>query len=136
MMTVHGKSDIKNYADYLYEKAGGAVLSWIIEGAQKAINNNFRISVPGVVKDAIGRYRDSNDWFSIFIEDCCEVDKTYIQKSGEFYQEYRAYCARNGEFTRSTTEFYTALENAGFLRKKTKSGNVIMGLQLKSDFIE
>ena len=100
------------------------------------VNNNFRISVPGVVKDAIGRYRDSNDWFSIFIEDCCEVDKTYIQKSGEFYQEYRAYCARNGEFTRSTTEFYTALENAGFLRKKTKSGNVIMGLQLKSDFIE
>ena len=49
---------------------------------------------------------------------------------------YRAYCARNGEFTRSTTEFYTALENAGFLRKKTKSGNVIMGLQLKSDFGE
>lgn len=133
---IHGKSDIKNYADHLYENAGGAVLSWIIEGAQKAINNNFRISVPGVVKDAIGRYRDSNDWFSIFIEDCCEVDKTYIQKSGEFYQEYRAYCARNGEFTRSTTEFYTALENAGFLRKKTKSGNVIMGLQLKSDFIE
>lgn len=133
---IHGKSDIKNYADYLYENAGGAVLSWIIEGAQKAINNNFKIPVPGVVKDAIGRYRDSNDWFSIFIEDCCEVDKTYIQKSGEFYQEYRAYCARNGEFTRSTTEFYTALENAGFLRKKTKSGNVIMGLQLKSDFIE
>ena len=133
---IHGKSDIKNYADHLYENAGGAVLSWIIEGAQKAINNNFRISVPGVVKDAIGRYRDSNDWFSIFIEDCCEVDKTYIQKSGEFYQEYRAYCAINGEFTRSTTEFYTALENAGFLRKKTKSGNVIMGLQLKSDFIE
>lgn len=133
---IQGKSDIKNYADYLYENAGGAVLFWIIEGAQKAINNSFKISVPSVVKDAIGRYRDSNDWFSIFIEDCCEVDKTFIQKSGEFYQEYRAYCARNGEFTRSTTEFYTALENAGFLRKKTKSGNVIMGLQLKSDFGE
>lgn len=131
---IHGKSDIKNYSDYLYENAGGAVLSWIIEGAHKAINNNYKIAVPTVVKDAIDRYRDSNDWFSIFIEDCCEVDKAFIQKSGEFYQEYRAYCARNGEFTRSTTDFYTALENAGFPRKKTKSGNVIMGLQLKSDF--
>ena len=86
------------------------------------------------MEDAINQYRDNNDWLSIFIEDCCEVDKTYTQKSGELYQEYRAYCTRNGEFARSTTEFYTALEIAGFSRKKTKVGNVIMGLQLKSEF--
>lgn len=133
---IQGKSDIKNYADYLVKNAGGAILAWIIEGAQKAINNNFTLSVPKVVQDAITQYRDNNDWLSIFIEDCCEVDRTFTQKSGDLYQEYRAYCGRNGEYARSTTDFYTGLENAGFMRKKTKAGNIILGLQLKSDFLE
>lgn len=133
---IRGKSDIKNYADYLVKNAGGAILAWIIEGAQKAIQNNFTLSIPQVVQDAITQYRDNNDWLSIFIEDCCEVDRTFTQKSGDLYQEYRAYCGRNGEYARSTTDFYTGLENAGFMRKKTKAGNVILGLQLKSDFLE
>ncbi len=133
---IKGNADIKNYADYLMEKAGGAILSWIIEGAQKVISVNFKLSVPKVVEDAINQYRDNNDWLSIFIEDCCEVDKTYTQKSGEFYEEYRAYCLRNGEYARSTTDFYTSLEIAGFTKKKTKTGMVILGIRLKSDFAE
>ena len=40
---IDGNSDIKNYADYLAEKAGGVVLSWIIEGARKAIECNFKL---------------------------------------------------------------------------------------------
>ena len=133
---IRGKSDIKNYADYLVRNAGGAILTWIIEGAQKAIKNDFKLSVPQVVQDAIDEYRDKNDWLSIFIEDCCEVDRTYMQKSGEFYEEYRAYCLRNGEYARSTTDFYTGIENAGFKRHKTKKGTFIYGVRLKSDFLE
>ena len=133
---IRGKSDIKNYADYLVRNAGGAILAWIIEGAQKAIHNNFKLAVPQVVQDAIAQYRDNNDWLSIFLEDCCEIDRTFTQKSGELYQEYRAYCQRNGEYARSTTDFYTGLENAGFTRKKTNKGAVVSGLRLKSDFLE
>lgn len=133
---IRGKSDIKNYADYLVRNAGGAILAWIIEGAQKAIHNNFKLAVPQVVQDAIAQYRDNNDWLSIFLEDCCEIDRTFTQKSGDLYQEYRAYCQRNGEYARSTTDFYTGLENAGFTRKKTNKGAVVSGLRLKSDFLE
>lgn len=133
---IRGKSDIKNYADYLVRNAGGAILAWIIDGAQKAIHNNFKLAVPQVVQDAIAQYRDNNDWLSIFLEDCCEIDRTFTQKSGDLYQEYRAYCQRNGEYARSTTDFYTGLENAGFTRKKTNKGAVVSGLRLKSDFLE
>ena len=133
---ITGTSDRKNYADYLYENAGGAVLSWIIDGATKAINNKYKLKTPKVVEDAINKYRENNDWFSAFVEECCEVDATYTQKSGEFYQEYRSYCARTGEYTRSTTDFYTALENAGFERKRAKSGITVYGIRLKSDFLE
>lgn len=133
---IDGKSDINNYADYLAEKAGGAVPSWIIDGASKAISNNFKLKIPKGVEDAVNRYRDNNDWLSIFIEDCCEVDVSYQQKSGEFYQEYRTYCSRTGEYIRSTTDFYTGLENAGFERRKGKQGNFVYGVCLKSDFLD
>ena len=133
---IRGKSDIKNYADYLVRNAGGAILRWIIEGAQKAIKNKFTLTIPQVVQEAIAQYRINNDWLSIFLEDCCEIDRTYTQKSGEFYQEYRAYCLRNGEYARSTTDFYTGLEKVGFTRKKTRAGMVISGLRLKSDFLD
>lgn len=132
---IEGKADIKNYADYLAEKAGGAALTWIIEGAKKVIECNFKLTVPQCVRDAIEHYRENNDWLSMFIEDCCEVDPSYTQKSGELYQEYRAYCARTGEYTRSTTDFYTGLDTAGFEKRKSKTGIMVYGIRLKSDFM-
>lgn len=132
---IEGKADIKNYADYLAEKAGGAAQTWIIEGAKKVIECNFKLTVPQCVRDAIEHYRENNDWLSMFIEDCCEVDPSYTQKSGELYQEYRAYCARTGEYTRSTTDFYTGLDTAGFEKRKSKTGIMVYGIRLKSDFM-
>lgn len=130
---IEGRSDIKNYADYLVVNAGPSITGWIIEGAKKAIDANFHFTVPSCVKDAIEAYRENNDWLASFFEDCCEIDQTYQQKSGEFYQEYRAYCGRNGEYTRSTTDFYTALVAAGFKRRKTKIGNFIYGARIKAE---
>ena len=130
---IQGKSDIKNYTQYLVDNAGGAVLSWLIEGAQKAIAANFQFDRPQCVLDAIGAYRDNNDWLSAFINDCCDVDKSYQEKSGELYRRYREYCGENGEYARSTTDFYAALEQAGFKRKKTSTGNFILGISLKID---
>lgn len=50
---ITGKSDIKNYADYLFEHAGPAIMSWIIEGAKRAIDKNFHTTLPDVVEAAI-----------------------------------------------------------------------------------
>lgn len=134
---ITGSSDIKNYADHLFEKAGGAILSWIIEGAKKSIDAEFKTVLPKCVSDAIQSYREDNDWLGHFLSECCEADPTYTEKSGEIYQQYRAYCIQNGEYTRSTTDFYSAMEKAGFERKKSKKGIIVRGLQLKagSDFL-
>ena len=133
---IEGNSDIKNYADYLYDKAGGAILTWIIEGAKRVIAKDYHISQPQVVKDAITSYRENNDWLAHFLNDCCEVDKTYTEKSGELYNAYRNYCTQVGEYTRSTTDFYVALESAGFDRHKTNVGTIVRGLRLQSDFMK
>ena len=84
---LEGKSDIKNFADYLVEHAGGAILSWVMEGAKQVIDRQFQLEVPSCVKRAIHAYRESNDWMSAFLEDCCEVDKTY-PKWGRFVPDY------------------------------------------------
>lgn len=134
---IEGSADIKNYSDYLFENAGEAVLQWVIEGARKVIGCNFIFDRPVVVENAINKYRENNDWLGMFLEDCCEVGDGLFAKSGEFYNEYRAYCLRTGEYARSTTDFYQALDLAGFERKKTKAGVIIQGVQLKNgDFIE
>lgn len=133
---IEGSADIKNYADYLYENAGGAILSWVIEGARKVIADNYKIEPPQKVRDAIEHYKENNDWLSNFITERCEVDETYSEKSGDVYNEYRIFCNQMGEYARSTTDFYTALEVAGYGRFRNSKGRYIKGLRLKSDFME
>lgn len=132
---ITGKSDIKNYADYLFENAGGAVLEWIIEGAYQAIQAQFKTKLPKVVEDAIEKYHEDNDWLGQFLDECCELSQNNTEQSGKLYLSYRTYCIQNGEFTRSTTDFYAALEKAGYFKKRSKNGVVVFGLSLKEENI-
>ena len=131
---IEGKADIKNYSDFLFKTAGRAVLSWIIEGAKRVIASDYKIVQPRVVQDAIQKYKENNDWLAHFLDDCCEVGDDFEAKSGEFYNAYRSYCLQMGEYTRSTTDFYSALESTGVVRKRTRTGVIIYGLKLKSEF--
>lgn len=131
---IQGSGDIKNYADYLYDNAGSAILAWMIEGAEKVIKADFHITQPDCVREATALYRENSDWLEHFISECCEVGDTYSTPSGEFYICYRDFCARTGEYTRSTTDFYAAVDLAGYVRKRTMNGRVVCGLRLKSEF--
>ena len=130
------KGSIKNYGDYLFDNAGGAILKWIVEGARRVIAENYVLKLPNKVQEAIDSYKENNDWFSRFLEECCEIENSYTEKSGPMYAAYRAYCVRIGEYIRSTTDFYTILEQEGFVRRKTNKGTIVQGLKLKSEFAE
>ena len=130
---ISGAGDIKNYAGHLQKHAGQYVLQWIIEGAQKAIVENYHLKRPKCVEDAINRYRSDSDWLAHFLEECCEIGTDHHEKSGAFYSAYRAYCARTGDFIRSTTDFYNALEQRGFKREKRRDGRFVTGVRLAED---
>ena len=127
---ITGKGDIKNYSKYLLDHAGPAIVQWIIDGAKAVIAANYAPEVPACVREAIEAYRGENDWLSHFLDDCCEISESHSEKSGELYSSYRAFCARTGEYARSTTDFYKALDQRGFARKRTKTGVVVYGLRL------
>lgn len=133
--TFQGASDIKNYGDYLVRHAGPAILKWMIEGARLVIAEKFNLVQPEVVQEAIGAYREENNWFEHFVDDCCETGEGLKEHSGELLARYRSYCLQTGEYPRSTTDFYAAIERAGFVRCRRRDGRYVLGIQLKpSDF--
>lgn len=135
---INEKSDVKNFGDYLFEKAGPAIMKWIIKGAELAIRKQYRIPEPKAVVEAVAKYREDNDWLGKFIEERCEVGDDFEEKSGELYQVYRNACIQTGEYIRGTTDFYGSLEKVGFERMRRSTGRVVVGLRLKDgqDFLE
>lgn len=130
---ITGKSDIKNYSEYLYDKAGSAILAWVIEGSKKVIELNYQIPVPACVQEAINEYHSQNDWFSHFIEDKCVVGDDYKESSSSLYQTYRNYCIDTNEYVRNTADFYFALENAGYKRIIHNRRRYFKGLRIRTE---
>ena len=105
-------------------------MTWIIEGARQVIEMGFKIPLPTCVQQAIKAYREQNDWLGHFLADRCEVGAGFQEKSGEIYAAYRAYCTETNEYSRSTSDFYAALEGEGMTRARTRTGTLIRGLRL------
>ena len=113
---ISDKSGVQNYAEELVNKAGGAILSWAIEGAGNFIRNGFKLDIPEVVAEATAEYRESEDWLSDFLEDCCTEDPCGRCPAGVLYSTYKAWADLHGEKPLRMRDFSTVMENAG--RKK------------------
>ena len=124
----------KDYADMLYTQAGGAVLSWMVEGARRFIANGYKLTPPAVVREALADYRKSCDWLGGFLTECCELGENYVTASSEIYQRYTAHCQVAGEYRRDNRDFAHAMQNAGYERKHTMKGWQYYGLRLRSEF--
>lgn len=130
---ITGNSDIKNFSEYLFDNAGESILTWIIDGAKKVIDAKYKIITPTCVANAIAVYKEQNDWFHHFFEECLEVDALHNESSSSLYTRYRNYCLQTNEFIRSTTDFYNALEKAGFERYNFRNKRFFKGLKIKDE---
>ncbi|MDR1705684.1 MAG: DUF5906 domain-containing protein [Clostridiales bacterium] len=129
-----GSADIKNYGDFLYEHAGGAILKWVIEGAKKVIDAGFHIELPECVRQATKEYIDAFDWLSKFLEARCYIGDGEREQSGALYNAYREHCdSINETYKRSAQDFNTAVAGAGFERVQpggSKKPAFFQGLRL------
>ena len=127
------KGEIKDFASYLYENAGGAVLAWVVEGARRFIANGFKIDPPEAARAALIEYSRENDWLQDFIDDCCDVGPTYTAGSQELYNIYAMHCQATGaSYKRDAREFRQALTAAGYESRRQNKGVRFYGLGLKS----
>ena len=129
---IQGKSDIKNYSEYLVQNCGEAIMQWIVEGAAMFYNNNFKLDAPEEVKAATEAYKEANDWLSRFIDERCELGIGKTEKAGGLLFAYRAWAEGSGEYVRQDGDFTAEMERRGYEKSKNKHGAFWYGLTLKS----
>lgn len=130
---IQGDSEVKNYTEYLFKNAGGAILKWIMDGSKMVIENGYKIETPDAVKRVVEEYRATNNDFQEFLDSCCNIGDGYSIPSGELYTAYRSYATSQGFFPKNKQNFYSNLERAGFSKRRVTRGVVVMGLTLKTE---
>ena len=130
---IQGDSEVKNYTEYLFKSAGGAILKWIMDGSKMVIENGYKIEAPDAVKSVVEEYRATNNDFQEFLDSCCNVGDGYSIPSGELYTAYRSYATSQGFFPKNKQDFYSNLERAGFSKHRRSRGVAVMGLTLKNE---
>jgi len=108
-----------------------AILQWAVEGAQLWLKHG--LGIPQAVQKATLEYRSSMDILQTFFDERCELSHQAKEGSQTMYDAYTAWCGSAGiRFPQKQAAFNQQLEERGFVRKKTSTQNVWMGVRLKS----
>lgn len=124
-------TEIKNYGAYLVENCGGAILSWIIAGAQKYIHNDYKLIIPEAIKAVTKEYQAENDWAADFFSTCLSFEPERSATASELYSGYTAYCQGNHIAPLPQTKVMPRIaEHYGVTKKRTNKGFVYTGVGL------
>lgn len=116
------------------ERAG--ILAWMVRGCLEWQRLNS-LNPPADVLTATQDYQEGEDNISAFIEDCCNVRRSFSEAFGLLYAAYLNWCDANeeGEPQNRTAFGLNLTERGHQLDRKTKD-RIRKGLSLKSNFIE
>ena len=94
-------------------EALSGILNWAIAGLKDFNENGLRISPK--MMDAVREYERSSDKLGRFIEECLQEheDPGHRIKASEAYDEYTAWCRRNGVFAEGKTRWREGLRDRG-----------------------
>jgi P4 family phage/plasmid primase-like protien len=130
----NGKQEIKNYSSYLVERAGGAIMQWILDGSKAFLENGGRLQKPDVVDEATQHYRESEDWLQGFLDECCTLDHGNSRiRSRVLYEQYRAFATGAGDYCRRERDFVAAMQAKGFQRVNTHNVKYWLGISLQCE---
>lgn len=125
------KQSVQNFGDILAKNAGGAILTWAVEGAQRFAANNFHLDIPQCVKDATEEYRRRENWLENFIEECCDIDPNARIQASVLYAKYKIWAENAGEYVRSEKDFAAEMDRLGYSNVKPKNKKHYVGLKLQ-----
>lgn len=117
-------TEIKNYGAYLVEHCGGAILKWIIEGAQKYIQNDYKLVIPITIRAAMKSYQEENDWATDFLAEKLIFEEEESATGKELYDSYLQYCKNEGTPPQSFTKFFARIAACPNVTKTRKSKGV------------
>ena len=116
----------------LRTRAREAVLAWAYRGFREYYfeMNQHLGELPDRVVAANAEYREEMDPVAQFIEEMCEVDPSYTEKSSALYDAYKTWCRSMNQRPTSTIVFKTAMESRGYEWARTRIANVHKGIKL------
>lgn len=128
---------ITNFAETVIASEGEGILSWVIEGARKFIQNGCKLLDPQVVTQATEDYRDNEDVIANFLGECCELgdmdNADFRCGSGILYQTYKDFCEDNSYYRRNISDFNNALSLIdGIKTVKIKGTKLWKGVKIRS----
>lgn len=124
------KSEIKNYGAYLVEHCGGAILQWIIEGAQQYIRNDYKLIIPEAIKESVQSYRKENDWTIDFFEECLSFEPNASSTGSQLYKIYTLYCQGHSMSALPQNVVLPTIEaHPNVTKKRTRSGMCYEGVE-------
>ena len=119
-------TDLKNLL--LQEKAG--ILNWLIQGCIDWQRHG--LNTPAKVKDSRKEYRDSEDDFTPFCDECLDTsDRNAETTARMLYSEYCTWCKINSQSPMSSTAFGRRMGGM-FIKLKAKRPIKYKGVQLTS----
>ena len=91
------------------------------------------LGIPPGIKEATRIFLEQSDLIGMFLSDCCKTGIELKIEAGKLYNAYHSFCFEQSLKHLSLPSFRKAVERKGFKQKREKSGNVWIGLGLKSN---
>lgn len=121
---------VQNFADVLVEKAGPQILSWMVQGAQMFIANEFKLVLPAAVLKATDEYRTRENWLVNFLDENTVKDANGRSGARDLYEVYRSWAINSNEYVRREVDFSAAMAAAGYTKRRMNKGQFYLGVKL------
>lgn len=105
------------------------ILAWLVQGCLEWQRDGLK--APGVVRDATEEYKDEEDVFAVFLEECTSRVEGAETRSDALYTEYSGWCARIGERNPMSITAFGKRMKRRFSHKRS-NGIVYLGIGLSA----
>lgn len=128
---IDSANEKKDFADYLLNKLGGAILNWIIDGAVKYIANNYVIEKPSVLLEMHSQYISDSNLIGMFLQENFKKSEDSRVWLSEINEIYVRWCYTNGiKHNLSLQALSKAIVREGYKKLRGSKGILIEGLKI------
>lgn len=113
---------------------GDGILAWALKGCLDYQRNGLR--TPACVKRLTENHLYAADPINRFIQERCEVGKSFCTGSSDIYSSWRSWSIEEDEYKLTQSAFIRDLVSRGFQRRREPKKRSILGLRLKPDIGE
>jgi putative DNA primase/helicase len=89
-----------------------AILRWGIDGCLAWQRDGLR--PPEIIRAATDSYLDSEDAFSLWVEECADLDPNAWSRTRDLFASWKAWAERSGEYVGSEKRLRSLMEERGF----------------------